>query len=124
MDNSISSTVKSRFIRSIVTDLLLTIITCGIYNLWVQHKQMETVNFMIKKEKYHFVPWLLLTLITCGIYHIYHEYRMTQDICVALNRRESNEPLVNLVLSLFVLSFVADALQQALINEYFGDDEL
>lgn len=124
MEKIINATDKTKYIRSIVTDLLLTIISCGLFNLWVQHKQMETVNFMLKKENYHFLPWLLLTFVTCGMYHVYHEYRMTQDICLALDRRDSNEPLVNLVLSLFVLSFIADALQQALINEYFGEDGL
>ncbi|MCB0356780.1 MAG: DUF4234 domain-containing protein, partial [Bdellovibrionales bacterium] len=88
------------------------------------YKQMESVNFMLKQEKYSFLPWAILTLITCGLYHVYHEYRMTQDICRVLGEPNSNEPLVNLVLSLFALSIVADALQQALINRYFGDDDL
>ena len=115
---------KTQYIRHIVVDILLTLITCGIYNLWVQYKQMESVNFMLKQEKYSFLPWAILTLITCGLYHVYHEYRMTQDICRVLGEPNSNEPLVNLVLSLFALSIVADALQQALINRYFGDDDL
>ena len=119
-----SSVNKTQFIRSIVADIVLTIITCGIYNIWVQYKQMETVNFMLKEEKYSFFPWLILSFITCGIYHVYHEYRKTQDICRVLGEPNSNEPLVNLVLSLFALHIVADALQQALINRYFGDDEL
>ncbi|MCB0392197.1 MAG: DUF4234 domain-containing protein [Bdellovibrionales bacterium] len=123
-ENQLSSIRKTEFIRSIIADILLTLITCGIYNLWVQYRQMEAVNFMLKSEKYAFIPWLLLTFITCGIYHIYHEYRMTQDICRVMGEPQSNEPLVNLVLSVFALSIVADALQQALINRYFGDNEL
>ena len=123
-DRSLSPIDKSRFIRSIVLDLLLTLITCGIYNLWVQYQQMKTVNYMLKSDKYQFLPWLLLSFITCGLYHVYHEYRKTEDICLALGKKDSNEPLVNLVLSLLAMPFIADALQQALINRYFGDDEL
>ena len=110
--------------RNIVADIILTIITCGLYNLYVQYVQMKAVNSMLKEEKYSFLLWLLLTFITCGIYHIYHEYRKTQDICACLNLQNSNEPVVNLILSIFGLSIVADALQQSLINRYYGSNEL
>ncbi len=79
---------------------------------------------MIKNERYSFLPWLLLTIFTCGIYHIYYEFRMTEDICNVIEETTGNEPFVNLLLSIFGLSIVADALQQSLINKYFGDDEL
>lgn len=112
------------FVRSIALDLVLTVVLCGLWNLWVQARQMRAVNFMIGSEKYHFWPWLLLTLITCGLWHLYHEYRLSRDIALAMNKPDSDTPLVHLLLSIFGLSVVADALQQAEINSYFGKQSL
>ena len=114
----------SEHVRSIVTDLILTVITCGLFNLYVQYVQIRAVNSMIKQEKYSFAAWFIFTIITCGLYHIYHEYRVTTDICKCLNRSDSNEPLIHILLSVMGLSFVADAIQQSLINQYYGSNEL
>ena len=119
-----SERITGEHIRSIVQDIVLTIVTCGLFNLYIQYVQMNAVNDMINEEKYSFVHWFLFTLVTCGLYHIYHEYRMTEDICRGLKIEGSNEPLVNLLLSIFGLSIVADAIQQSLINRYYGNDKL
>jgi hypothetical protein len=113
------------YVRSIAVDIILTIVTCGLWNIWVQARQMRATNFMIKKEKYRFWPWAGLTLITCGLWHIYHEYRLSQDISLALGKGPSDiSPIVHLLLSIFALSIIADALQQSEINSYFGSNEL
>lgn len=114
----------SQHIRNIVLDLLLTIVTCGIYNIYVQYVQMNAVNAMLGREKYSFLPWALFTILTCGLYHIYHEYRMSEDIVAVVPSASKNEPIVTLLLSLFGFHFVADAIQQGLINRYFGNDDL
>ena len=111
-------------IRSIVTDLVLTVITCGLFNLYVQYVQINAVNDILKSEKYSFILWFLLTLITCGLYHIYHEYRMTLDIANALGFKDSHEPLISIVLTALGLGIVADAIQQSLINRYYGSETL
>jgi len=111
-------------IRSIPTDIILTLITCGLFNLVVQHKQMLAVNEMMGEDKYHFVPWLLLTIVTCGLYHIYHEYRMAEDIADCSDRAASSDSLIALVLSVVGLSIVVDAIQQSNINSYYGSDDL
>ena len=111
------------FVRSIGLDLVLTIITCGIYNLYVQYKQMEAVNYMLRENKYSWLLWLILTIITCGLYHIYHEYRKCFDIEKCLNQR-SHEPVISVVLTIFGLPFVADAVQQSMINRYYGSNAL
>ncbi|WP_141735318.1 DUF4234 domain-containing protein [Oligoflexus tunisiensis] len=114
-----------QYVRSVAVDIILTIVLCGLWNIWVQARQMRAVNYMINKDKYHFLPWLLLTLITCGLWHIYHEYRKSQDISLAMNKGPGdNSPIVHLLLSIFGLSIIADALQQSEINSYFGDQGL
>ena len=112
-------------VRNIALDLIITILTCGLYNLWVQHKQMVAVNDMLQESKYHFLPWFLLSLVTCGLYHVYHEYRVSQDIDYALGvAGNSREPLINLILSIIGLHIVADAIQQSHINRYYGSTQL
>jgi len=85
---------------------------------------MIAVNIMIQQIKYKFLPWLFLSIITCGLYHIYHEWRKSSDIAIALKKPESQEPIINVLLSVFGLSIVADAIQQAEINKYYGSTEL
>ena len=117
-------TDKSEHIRNIGLDIVLTIITCGLFNIYLQYRQMIAVNTMIREIKYKFVPWLLLSIITCGLYHIYHEWRKSSDIAIALGKTESQEPIINVLLSIFGLSIVADAIQQAEINKYYGSTAL
>lgn len=124
-----SGRVSSRHVRNIAVDLVITILTCGIYTLVVQAAQMEAVNSMLKEEKYQFWPWAGLTLITCGLYHMYHEYRKSTDIAEAMAIRfkqpvNQTDALMSVVLTGFGLWVIADAVQQAQINRYFGDNAL
>jgi hypothetical protein len=68
--------------------------------------------------------WFLLTLVTCGLYHIYHEYVMGQSITQVQRRFEKevsdNLSLISLLLSIFGLTIVTDAIQQHEINALFG----
>lgn len=115
---------NSEHIRNIPLDIILTILTCYLYNFYVQYKQIRAVNSMLGEEKYSFSSWLILTLITCGLYHLYHEYRKSEDLCKILNRPNSNDALAALLLSSIGLPLVADAIQQAEINKYYGDSSL
>lgn len=110
------------YVKDIVMDLILTIITLGLFNLFVQYRQCEAVNNMIGEQKYSFIKWLLLSFITCGLYHIYHEYIKSEDIARAVGRDPGQDGLINLLLSIFGLSIVADAIQQSHINKFYGGD--
>lgn len=112
------------FVRSVVFDLVLTVFTFGFFNLFVQYRQIKSVNVMIGQHRYSFLKWFLLCLITFGLYHIYHEYRKSTDIAKALQEPDSMEPLVSLILTALALPWVADALQQVQINRYFGSETL
>jgi hypothetical protein len=114
----------SEHVRNIGLDIVFTILTCGLFNIYLQYRQMIAVNIMINEIKYKFIPWFLLCIITCGLYHIYHEWRKSSDIAVALKKTESQEPIINVLLSIFGLSIVADAIQQAEINKYYGSSAL
>ena len=114
---------NSEYVRSIPFDIILALVTCGLFNLWVQARQMEAVNAMIREEKYSFLPWFLFTLITCGLYHIYHEYRMSNDIA-SVTGGSDNDALISIVLCIFGLALVVDAIQQSHINRYYGSNAL
>jgi hypothetical protein len=114
----------SEGIRSIVADVILTVITCGIYGLYWQYKQMETLNRWLRRDDYSFVLWLLLSILTCGIFAIYYEYKMARGI---VEIQEQNNfrvtrdlPLICLVLAIFGLGFVSLAVQQSEINRFYG----
>ena len=120
MTDPLPAQTPASHVRGVAIDIILTFVTCGFWNLWVQHKQMQAVNDMIGEQRYAFLPWLLLSIVTCGIYHIYHEWKKSTDIAVALKDPNSSEPVVNVVLSIFGLSIIADAIQQSRINEFYG----
>src|SRR5687767_134718 len=114
----------SEHIMNIVLSLVLTLVTCGLYNLYWQHRQMLAVNDLLGETKYQFWPWLLFTLVTLGLYHVYHEYRMSEDIARLTRPEQKHDGLIAILLTVFGLPFVADAIQQSYINAYFGDDRL
>lgn len=116
--------MDQRHVRNIALDIVLTIITCFLYNFYVQYKQMEAVNDMIKETKYSFVTWFLFFVITCSLYHIYHEYRKSSDIARVLKKDEGSAGLTAVILTLFGLGIICDAIQQSEINSYYGNNKL
>ncbi len=113
-----------RFSSSIVLDILLSLITCGVYQLFWQARQMRALNYFLGEERFSFIKWLLLTVVTCGIYHIYYEYVMAKAITDVQDRRgaspSSELPLLSILLSIFGFTLVADAIQQHEINKISG----
>lgn len=111
---------KSEHIRNIPLDIILTLVTCGIFNFFVQYYQMKAVNEMLKQEKYSFITWFLLVLVTCGLFHIYHEYAKSVDIARVTGLKEQQvQGILSLVLTFLGLFIITDAIQQSQINEYF-----
>jgi hypothetical protein len=102
--------------RSIALDLILTILLCGLWNLIVQHKQIETLNYLLKEERYSFWKVYLLSLLTCGIYFIFHEYKKAEEISNITGKDSDSDPILAVVLSIFGLSIVFDAIAQSKLN--------
>ena len=102
------------------TGIVLSLVTCGIWNLVWQYKQMQAVNLLLGREEYRFGTWLLLCVVTCGLYHIYYEYKMGSHITEVL--RSMGQPVTSdlgtlgLVLSVFGMTIVADAVFQHELN--------
>jgi hypothetical protein len=107
----------------VAVGILLTLITCGIYGLFWQYKQIVTLNAWLGRQEFSFVLWLLLSLLTCGIFALYYEYKMS----VAINdiqrtwgiRVNGDLPVLCVLLSLLATPIVSLALQQNAINEFY-----
>ena len=116
----VESRISHGFIRNVVLDIVLTIVTCGLFNVYVQYCQILAINDMLKEERYSFLQWFLFSLVTCGLYHIYHEYVKGIDIDKCTNQPNGNMGVICLLLTLFGLSIIADAIQQNHINSFYG----
>ncbi len=104
----------------IALGIILSFITCGLYNIYWNYKQMEAMNIMLGREEYNFWHWLLLSIVTCGIFHIYYEYKMGSDLYLYMKEHgheiNPNLPVIALMLSVFGLTIIADAVMQHEIN--------
>lgn len=107
--------------HSIILDFFLTIVTIGIWNLWVQWRQITEFNSQFQTRKIPH-PWIviILSVLTFGLYFIYHEFQMTREIHRLVENR--TYPLIELaagVGTFFGLWFIVDSYQQHLLNDYF-----
>jgi hypothetical protein len=106
---------------SFYKDILLTLLTFGIWNIYVQMRQIWDVNELLKnREKMpSFVFVVICSLFTLGIYFCYHEYKLTRKLHILLNNCE-NRPIEygTAILAFFGLWFVVDSYQQDMINQY------
>lgn len=112
---------KSKYNLSIPVYLILTLITCGIFNLYWNYMQMEACNYLLKRQDFKFVYWILFSILTCGIYHIFYQYKMGAAITeIQKNNNKiifDSLPILSCLLTLFGLSIVADCIHQYEINK-------
>jgi hypothetical protein len=101
--------------------LILTILTCGIFNLYWNYRLMEACNALLNRREFSFWIWLLLTILTCGLYHIFYQYKMGAaivEIQHLMNRDLFDKlPLISVFVTIFGLSIVVDCIHQHEINK-------
>jgi hypothetical protein len=105
---------------NIVTDIIFTVLTCGIYGLFWQNRLFKTANTLIDQQRFNFWPWFFLTLLTCGIYNIYIQYVFGKTLSDALiaegGKPNDSLPILALLLTIFGLGIVVMAIEQNEIN--------
>jgi hypothetical protein len=111
--------------RNVALDIVLTLLLCGLWNIVVQYGQIETLNQLYREEKYSFWKTYLLSLVTCGIYLIYFEYKKATDFAhfTAPGTEDGSDGVIAVVLAIFGLNFVYDAIFQSKLNDWI-DQEL
>lgn len=110
--------------NSFLLDIILTILSCGLWNIWVQYRQMKDINMILQKKTYRFSLTILFTICTLGLYFWYHEYRLTKELhelngLYDLKLIEIFVPL----LTFFGLWFLVDSYQQDLLNTKIANDQ-
>lgn len=116
-----SDTLSSEHRVDIAAGIIFSVITCGLYNIYWNYRQMEAMNALLGRREYEFWKWALLTVVSCGLYHIYYEYRMGSDLQTWLTQNgravNPNLAVVGLILSIFGLTVIADAVYQNELNK-------
>lgn len=105
--------------RSILSCILLSIFTCGIYAIYWQYSIARDMNTLLRSNGYPEdtspAQVVIFSFITLGIYGIYFLYKVAKN----LNQIEdvyNNNALLYVILSIFGLSIVAYAIIQDNIN--------
>lgn len=103
--------------HSIIIDLLLILFSFGIWNLWMQYRQIRDIN-KISNKKFSFFLWLIFTILTFGIYHVYHEYKLTKTIAQELGSQNAFVlGIISALLSVTGLWILVDLFQQDMLND-------
>ncbi len=112
---------ESKHRVSIAGYIILTLLTCGLFNLYWNYRQMKACNYLLGREEFSFWAWLLLTIITCGIYHVFYQYKMGTAIGEIQHSRGlyifENLPIISVVVTIIGLPFVVDCIHQNEINK-------
>lgn len=114
-------------VRSIVAGIIFSLLTCGLYSLYWQYKQMATLNSWLGRTDYRFWLWFFLSLLTCGIFAFYYEYKMAKGI----NEVQANNGLnvssdlavICVLLAVFGIGIASLAIQQNEINKFYDVHE-
>ena len=106
--------------RNIVLNLILTIITCGIYGLvWFVQITDDAREYSGDTEIQSGVLALVLTIITCGLYGFYWDYKMAkmlQDAQSKNNLPANDNTIMYVILHLVRLEIVNYCLMQNDLN--------
>lgn len=112
---------RSEHQASIPLYLVLTILTCGLFNLYWNYRQIWACNDLLGRKEFNFWLWVLLSLITCGIYHVFYQYKMGAAI-VDIQRMHHRDlfdklPLISVFATILGFSIVVDCIHQHEINK-------
>ncbi|MCI5966885.1 MAG: DUF4234 domain-containing protein [Tenericutes bacterium] len=107
--------------RNIAMQVILSILTCGIYGLYWFITMTDESNNLSDEKTASGGMAVLLTLVTCGIYSFYWNYKMGQKLNLAgrkYNKSISDNSVLYLVLSLLGLTIVNYCLIQSDLNKF------
>lgn len=106
--------------REILTTVLLSIVTCGIYGIVWFFGITDDASKASGDRSISGGTAFLLTIVTCKLYSIYWNYKMGKLVYEAQtkrNMRATDNSVLYLVLCLFGLEFVNYILIQGALNE-------
>ena len=103
--------------RSVALCIVLSIVTCGIYQMYWFVCLTDEMNYASGYDKdTGGVLALVLTIITCGIYGIYWAYKMGEKVD-AIRGSSANTNIIYLILDLLGFNIIVCALCQNELNQ-------
>lgn len=104
--------------RSVITIVLLSIVTCGIYALYWFYVTAQDLNRTDTDGAplMNYLLAILLGIVTCGIYEIYWLYKFYEKVDRVTG---GNNAILNFVLGIFLTPLAGMALAQDQINKKF-----
>lgn len=99
--------------RNIVSIVVLSIITCGIYYLFAWYEVMSDINYESGESNSAALD-IILTFITCGIWGVYAYYKYSQKLA-RVGAEDSST--ITTILALFGLSLISLCILQTNIND-------
>lgn len=107
--------------RNIVTNVIFTILTCGIYGIYWFICLTDDANIVSEENDTSGGMAFVLSLITCNIYGIYWAYRMGQKIHEAGQKRNiavGDNSVLYLILQFLGLGIINYCLMQSDLNKF------
>ena len=105
--------------RDIVTSILLSFVTCGIYGIFWFISITDDARIVSGDDRLSGGKCFLLTLVTCGIYGFYWAYLMGKAIMQAKAKNDmpaDDNAMLYLILQIFGLGIVVYCLVQNDLN--------
>jgi len=111
--------------RDVAIAIILSIVTCGIYAIYWLYKIAEGFYVTPTQERVNTTPGttILLWIVTCGIYGYYCYYkwgRASVEISARYGLTTEDKGILYLLLAIFGLSIVNDALIQSDFNNWLS----
>lgn len=106
--------------REIVTCILLSIVTCGIYGIIWFINLTDDVAKVSEDTELSGGKAFIFTLLTCGIYGFYWAYKLGKDLYIAQTKRNmiaSDNSTLYIILQIFGLGIVTHCLVQSELNK-------
>ena len=108
-------------VRSIITAIILSLVTCGIYSIyWFVCLTNEMNAVSGRKNDTSGGMAFILGLVTCGLYSIYWSYKMGEKRDIVANEKGSSG-ILYLILQFLGLGIVVYCLAQDTINKAVGN---
>lgn len=108
------------FEMGIALSIVLSILTCNLYNIYWNYRQFQAMNRLLGREEYNFWLWLVLSIVTCFLFHVYYEYKMGSDLHAYMAGRgyyvNPNLAVIGLVFASLGMWIVSDAIYQHELN--------
>ncbi len=112
---------EQRHHSNIAFHLILTLLTCFLFNLYWNYRQMVACNELLGRSEFSWLTWILLTILTCGIYHLFYQYKMGAAINEIQQQRglpvAEGLPVLSVVSAVLGVGVVADCIHQYELNK-------